>query len=408
MFSATWLVFCTLSFSPELVLPSGLSPLSQKHRSDLAAEQIEKGNKTIGNTAFIEYFTGFQKARLPDLRAVQKLAQEAAKLEAHFDTGGANRLRAGILELFEQTPRPTLEFRQLVAQIGHDLIAGWLAEGKQEKARSAALYTLSYFATYSMDPKRHSPSVRSFYEQERKRISQMAQVQVELIFDQPGTLFIEGDDRGTLSNHWKGTLLAGDYRVWLKTSEGWSLPHRLLVRKEAVQESITTQGQWCIRLAPYPHLDCGGDEVAVVATLLELFSIEGATIVDYYPGEKLVERRYDSSGLLEEHNAGYLVSGDEAVVSSDEFSPLDPLRYVPLGIGQWVQGRNLMGGVFLVSVLGLGVWHGIAIDQYAQARAEGRLLDYADARFQQNLSGGLLYGVVIGSALEAILADWLE
>ena len=408
MFSTTWLVLFALSASPQLILPSGLSPLSLKHRNALENEQAEKGSKGIRNAAFVEYFIGFQKARLPDLKAVQALAQEAAELEAHFDTLGANRLRSGILELYQQTPRPTLEFRHLVAQIGHDLIAGWLTEGNQKEARSAARYTLSYFATYSIDPKRHSPAVRSFYDQERKRVDETTQVEVELILDQPGTLFIEGDNRGVVSHRWKGTLLAGDYRVWLRTSQGWSLPHHLSVREKPVQESISTQGQWCIRLAPYPHLDCGDQEAVVVKKLLALFPVEGVTIVDYYPGEKLVERRYDSSGFLEEYNIGYLVSGDEAMVSFGESAELDPLRYIPLGIGQWVQGRNLMGSAFLVSILGLGIWHGMAIDHYEQARFEGRLLDYADARFQQNLSAGLLYGVVIGSALEAILADYLE
>jgi len=127
--------------------------------------------------------------------------------------------------------------------------------------------------------------------------------------------------------------------------------------------------------------------------------------VEYRATGALVERDYLPDGTLRVKDISHEIS---LVNIKEQPSDFDPLRYMPLGIGQWVQGRPIMGGVLFTSILGIGLWHVSTVEDYSRVRQDGRLAAYKDARFRQNLSAGFLYGAVAISTIEAIVVDWLE
>ena len=81
------------------------------------------------------------------------------------------------------------------------------------------------------------------------------------------------------------------------------------------------------------------------------------------------------------------------------------MRYAPLGLGQLVQGRPAAGVAWMAAQAGLLAWHVTALMKYRDLKAQEDYNSTSDARDEQNLSAGMVYGAMILGVLEAIVSE---
>lgn len=363
------------------------------------------GGEVLKGAALLTRLLGVDALRDPDVGALGTMLSDADQLEGHFDTAGANELRQRVLDSFLQTPRPSAKLRVLTARAAHDLMAGWLVEGEQRKAQGAARYALAHFNSYSLEPGRYSPSVRAFFAQEREAFSGEATFELSVTVQRPGVLYIDGDRIGDIQQEWVGRRAPGSYRVWVLGGDGWSLPYRVILEAAPVALTLKNRVEHCWTLAPSLGWSCEESYRDAGRELLERLGATHLTLVRI-TGEGTVHRRdLSAAGESEERflpltPAGVKLFPPEAVAASR-----GPMRYAPLGLGQLVQGRSAVGLTWMAAQAGLLAWHVSALMKYRDLKSQGAYNSTRDARQEQNLSAGLMYGTMVLGVLEAIVFE---
>jgi hypothetical protein len=363
------------------------------------------GGEVLEAGALLTRLVGVDALADPNVKAIGAMLSDADQLEGHFDTVGANELRQRVLDSFLKTPRPSARLREVTARAAHDLMAGWLVEGEQRKAQVAARYALAHFNSYSLEPGRYSPSVRAFFEQERGAFSAEATVELTVTVQRPGVLYIDGDRIGDIQQEWVGRRAAGSYRVWVLGSDGWSLPYPVVLESSPVTLRLKNRVEHCWRVAPSVGWSCQESYRDAGRELLERLGATHLTLVRI-TGEGTVHRRdLSASGESEERflplaPVGVKLFPQEAVAASGA-----PMRYAPLGLGQLVQGRSAAGMAWMAAQAGLLAWHVSALMKYRDLKSQGAYNSTEDARYEQNLSAGMVVSAMALGVLEAIVSE---
>lgn len=364
-----------------------------------------KGEEVLEPSALLARLVGDDALRDPKVESIGEMLSDADQLEGHFDTVGANELRQRVLDSFLKTPRPSARQRELTARAAHDLMAGWLVEGEQGKAKRAARYALAHFNSYSLEPGRYSPVVRAFFQKQRGAFRAEAGVELTVTVQRPGVLYIDGDRIGDIQQEWVGLRVAGSYRVWVLGADGWSLPYPVVLESSRRTLRLKNRVEHCWTLTPSVRWSCEESYRDAGRVLLERLGATHLTLVRM-TGEGTIHRRdLSAAGESEEgffplEPGGVELFPQEAVAASR-----DPMRYAPLGLGQLVQGRPAAGVAWMAAQAGLLAWHVTALMKYRDLKAQEDYNSISDARDEQNLSAGMVYGAMILGVLEAIVSE---
>ena len=392
--------------STQVVLPVGKNPELEFQVSATSSE-LERVGVLIWDESLIwSTLTGSAVLRQGELGGIAQLLRDADEHEGHFDTAMATELRLNALKSFHLTPRPSNEMRSLVARITHDLAAGWLIEGDLARARSFAASSLKHFGSHGVDSRRHSPRVIDFFSSERLKLKPESGAVLRLRVQRPGTLYIDGDRVAEVETAWSGTLMEGEYRIWVKGGLGWSLPYPVVMEEAEQELLISNEYDHCWELVPKIRFVCGTEELDAGFALLGRLGIDQLNLVEIR-GAGEIEVHQLKSGEERESSVRpfYGITESGGVRATLAVPVFEPKRYLPLGVGQFIQGRPLMGLLFLGLDAALIAWNIGSALHFNDLESRHQYNDTAEARNWQNASAALAYTGLLSGVLEAFLFD---
>jgi hypothetical protein len=379
-----WLIFAT---APQRAAVVALADTSAVQLRSAAEALRAQGYAPLDEGELLERLTGSAKVRLPDEGALAAMLQDAREREARFDGAGAQALRSEVTRAFDECLRPSDSLRRLAAAALQDAAALQLADGRAEAAAVLAKEALRRFADVALDTRRHGPAVQELFKAATRALaSDTATLTIDS--DQLGELYAEGRHLGAIAGRLQVELPVGTYRLWLQHAGGTSLPYPVRLGPAGAALHIDSALEEQLELTPHVRLRCVGDCETALAKLCARLAVD----------------RCEAASSPERPASAPKA---EAALSAEIRSPPGAWLVVPFGVGQWSQGRRLIGSAFLAGELALLSWHGYSLYQdmtlsrQGAARAEGW-------RQQRNLSAGLVWAGVVAGVAEALAYEALS
>jgi hypothetical protein len=254
------------------------------------------------------------------------------------------------------------------------------------------------FSTVAIDPQRHSPPILRLFAQAKKALAKEPQTKVIVNSDVPGRIYAEGSLLGTSEGRFETTLPRGKYRFWLVTEDGMSAPYPMHLNAPSVQFEINTDLDANVTLTDALRLTCVGKLCSQrLSRLKGRLGVSSLYVVNPGPPEKMTSRRFPGE-WSEEHAPQTLV-----IKPPIRFERFEPTYLLPLGTGQFAQGRNVWGASFAGAQVGLLAWHLWVRQARQEAIDSQRFGREAKLRDRQNLSAGLFWAAVATGITEALV-----
>ncbi len=331
--------------------------------------------------------------------------EQAAALEADFDTGGANTIRQEILDAFASTLRPSSEIRAIAANALQDLAAALYASGKKADKNKAREYAANFsrqFGDHSVDTARHSPQTIALFDAAKAVVEKLPKAEI-IVHSPSGELSVEGLSLGNSGGTLKRSLPVGKYRLWLRHDGNLSLPQILNLRAGDAAQVIFFQPavDGCITLQSPLLFDCPQQKEIYLPWLAHRLGVDA--IVTNADTESSPEEYVAQSPPIPEEKARPLPRSVTSKTTGKKW-PL-PLRILPLGIGHYFQGHIARGAIFSIITLASSGFYVSAASKHEQAFANVDPNEEARARTQVNIALGLIATSVIGSVVDAWLLD---
>ncbi|MBI3179694.1 MAG: hypothetical protein HYZ27_08520 [Deltaproteobacteria bacterium] len=386
-----WILAASLAEPVALI---GIEDVSEAALAAAASALSRGGREVITQAELRERLTGVAEPRRPDEEGLAKLLDDASRAEAHFDTAGANALRAQVLRAFATVLRPTPKVRELAARAAQDTAAALLAEKHRDAAIAAARDALLWF-DMPLDATRHSQDVFALFEQARRSLAAGRYGTLRIITNTPGSVLIEGLAAGAAGQEVSRRLPVGRYRVWLITDHGeMSLPQRVDLTADGATLTLDADLDRRLRLEPVVSLHCQ-DCAAELAALGRRAGL--ATVFAVGDGQSLQVNVAAASAVE------WVAPGAELTATDGRIAKFRPLYLVPFGVGQFAQDRPIYGGSYAAAQVGLLIWHATVFSRHRTAERDGDFDREPELREQRNRSAIFLYSALAASVVEAVV-----
>jgi hypothetical protein len=381
------------------------APSSATLAAALATRLSAAGETVLTTAQLTQRLVGAAEPRDPSVAALQALLAEGREREAYFDKAGAEALRRQVMGAFDAALRPEAALRKVGAEAARDLAVASLIEGDPEAAREQTHEVWRRFGLVPIDAARLSPAIVRFLTAEREAAEATARVPVVVTSDRGGTLYADGMVLGRTDGKLVTALPAGDYRLWLETGGGWSLPRPIRVERGRLEVRIETALDSRLALTDPIALRCAAScktDLAALARRVRAARIYGVRATGADEGWVLAVEAQTG----ESHDGSFTAARGLAlrVERPGAVARFSPLYLVPFGGGQLAQHRTALGGAYAAAQLGLLAWHVSARVRYSGADA----VSQESLRGETNLSLGLLIGAMAVNVVEALTVGYLS
>jgi hypothetical protein len=375
------------------------APATANHIANVTAELFADGDDVL-TAPEIFAALGALPPDSPNAAALQADLERARKLDAEWQTPEANRLRQAIIDAI-QPARPGAELARIGTEAAHDLAAALLADANDMAAATAAHKALRLFGDAPLDTQRHSPAIRELFDNARKQT--VSRVQVRVTTNRSAMLLAGARELGLVRDEITAELEPGTYYLWLKRQDAKSLTHEVVVGEAPVEVAIDFDFESQVGLT--------NDVVRLACTNCEsmLASLRTKLGVDEVVGVAANGER-TTAGTAEKDiqaPATPQATKTSSPVEPDGWPRFHPLYLLPLGGGQFAQGRWAFGASYLAACLGLGAWHLAAQLEFARLNDYDHVDETRSLKTQGDVSLWLLVGVGVGAVVEAVVVGLL-
>ncbi|MEL6543892.1 MAG: hypothetical protein AAFQ82_04655, partial [Myxococcota bacterium] len=178
------------------------------------------GDEVLDTTEFMRRLTGLEAPRVSRPQGFKDMLAEADRLEARFDSAGANAMRVEILRSYDSAVRITPALLFATARAAQNRAANALNEGQDEAAYAHATETMRRFPQVKVDGNYHNPEVLALFAKAREQNKQATQGTLQVKSTAKGVVHADGRVLGPIGNEGAFQLPIGHYRVWVETSNG--------------------------------------------------------------------------------------------------------------------------------------------------------------------------------------------
>ncbi|MBN1961217.1 MAG: hypothetical protein JW841_09735 [Deltaproteobacteria bacterium] len=359
------------------------------------AMKLQLENQGIAIASFatlLKNLIGTAKIANPDEDALAKKIIKARQLEGYFKTAAAQKLRQEVIDIYEQTPQPTLRLFNRAAEAMQDLASGHLTENETAQAKAVAHDLARRFPDAPVDTLRHPPNVQKLFSQAKVAIRQQSWQKINLTSDIAGDLWIEGRYVGLLNNTLTVSVPKGRYRVWLIRENKPSLPYLIDLDEQELNVNIEYNIDQKIVLAQPLGINCQDCE---------------QELKQLCPRLKVADCVLAKPSLNLDAPPTITSTTTDQVIAPTTSSSFSAWSVAPFGVGQFSQGRPLLGTIMASSQLGLGVWNLITYQKYQDA-VEHNKDSESRLRRQANTAALMFYSVIVIGIGEAVIWDLLN
>lgn len=402
------LVLAAAAGDGALVVLLDADPSTRDAATRLAAH--EEGVRTLADA--MEQLAPGRRIDEPDTNALERLLADAYEHDARFENAAAAALREKVLNAYQTALRPTDALAQLAARALHDASTAATADGNAALALQHATEARRRFAHVPLDATRHPPAAVAIFrkaDQERAR-----QRRTSLVVTSPvaATLVVDGRVAGDAGLQHTVQLEPGRYRIWLAAAGRRSFARDVELTPSPMSLAFDPELDWALTLM--------GDALGLSCTeschdLLRRLGTRARVAKVLALGR--LDGRADRTRLLELDVLRGNVSERELPRPSVALAPphsliapvVTPATHpafswwyvVPGGVGQFYQGRALVGSAVVATQVGLLAWHALAIRDHQEASDDPRI--EPDYRATRNLSASIFWGALAVGVLEALV-----
>jgi hypothetical protein len=361
------------------------------------AAEVEQGRRVLSQEEILASLRGVSVAQPADVDSLARTLAEADRLEAYFDTDGAQKLRDEVLRDYERTRDPSAELLQAAARALHGIAAGYRADGDHEQAFHWAKEAERRFPGATIDTRRHAPPTIAMLSRAAQALGMAPTGRLLVTLTEPGEVLVDGRSLGHGATRFDRTLPAGRYVLRVVSDAGTSFPRPIEIEPGGrVELAIDSAFERCVRLVPRVTLTCA-DRVEDHLQALMIASGADRAIGIFAPGgaqdvrEVVLPRVIETS--VPDATAGY--------------PPFTPLYLLPFGGGQFTQGRYGFGAAYAAAGAGAVAWHVVSRIRFARLNDELHVNEATDASSQVELSFWVLAGTAVVTVAEALIVGWL-
>lgn len=361
------------------------------------------------------WMSGIAEPALANIGEMRAKLDRADDLDAEYQLADARQLRTAVIAAYDHSPVPEPAAGVQAALATQDMAGQLVTSGKKKDALAAFTEQQRRFPTVSIDMNKHRPDIVALYEKAASEMKKQPQQKITVSSNRPGLVMLDGRSLGAIANDANaapgtvgGKVTAsvprGRYLLWMSDAGGRSLTHVVDVGAAPLSVTIDFDLEQRIVTEPTFFVRCASDCDQLLTRLqkaTQASRVIGVRMVSPDVSEAVVA---DSTGVKTEPLQTIDEIADPPLTASakeDRSHRVSPWSVAPLGIAQFTQHRPVAGAIFASLSAGAIAWNVASSLRDDNTRG-------SSVRAQQNISAGLVIGVVLAAAIEGFVQDWSD